>query len=91
MRKDSNVNNEEPQVMFCTVVSEASCSWSSRDLKVFVSLTAGKTDAWVASAELGREGTGVAGDTRVAKGTASTFLFCSKQMLLDTWLKMSSD
>lgn len=65
--------------MFFTVVSEGIWSWSSRDLKVLVSLTAGKTDAWEASAELGREGTGVAGGTWVAKGTGSTFLFCSRQ------------
>lgn len=92
MIKDFYSDTEEPRMIVFTVVSEDSCSWSSRDLKVLVSLTAGKTDAWEASAELGREGTtGVAGDTWVAKGTVSTFLFCSKQTLSDIWLKIRTD
>lgn len=91
MIKDFNSNTEEPNTILFTVVSEESWSWSSRDLKVLVSLTAGKTDAWEASAELGREGTGVAGGTWGAKGTGSTFLFCSKQTLSDIWLQMITD
>lgn len=91
MKTDCSFNTAQLKVIFLTVVSEDSWSWSSRALKVGASLTAGKTDAWEASAELGREGTGVAGDTWVAKGTASTFLFCSKQILLDIWLKTGAD
>jgi len=63
-------------------VSEEIGSWSSRDLNVLGSLTAGKTEAWEASVELDREGTGVAGGTWVAKETGSTFLFCSKESYL---------
>ena len=80
---NDNINNiatkESP---FCvevvTVVSEVSCSWSSRALvpKVLVSLTAGYTDAWLASAAPGRHATDVTGDGCVVKDTESVFLFC---------------
>lgn len=88
--KISATNGQELKIILCTVVSDDSCSWSSRVLKVLASLTTGKTDAWEASAELGREGTGVAEDTWVAKGTVSTFLFCSKHILSDIWLKVGT-
>lgn len=40
------------------------------------SLIAGYTEAWLASAEPGIEGTGVTAVTCVAKETDSAFLFC---------------
>lgn len=61
-----------------TVVTEESGSWSSRALKVLVSLTGGNTGAGMGSTTLGIEGTGGAGDTWFTKGTGSPFLFCSR-------------
>ena len=60
------------------MVSEVSCSWSSRALvpKVLASLTAGYTDAWPASADPGRHATDDTGDACVVKETESVFLFC---------------
>lgn len=58
-------------------MTEDSGSWSSRALKVIVSLTGGNTGAGMGSTTVGMEGTGGAGDTWITKGTGSPFLFCS--------------
>lgn len=72
-------------------MTEDSGSWSSRALKVLVSLTGGNTGAGMGSTTLGMEGTGGAGDTWLTRGTGSPFLFCSTHEHQTLGLKLECD